>query len=119
MEKRKKAEKALSEQDIADIAFEFQESVVEVLGKKLVKSAIELGAKSIGIVGGVSANKRLEGYIADYLASRAGTKHKDPQGNLVEVELPEFLGRPSKMAYCTDNAGMIGVAGLIKQESKT
>ncbi|MEI7563260.1 MAG: hypothetical protein WCJ39_06495 [bacterium] len=34
---------------IGDIAYEFQEAVVEVLVKKLVRAAIQYGAKTIGI----------------------------------------------------------------------
>jgi tRNA A37 threonylcarbamoyltransferase TsaD len=34
-------------QEIADIAYEFQESVVEVLGKKLVRAALKYNAKTI------------------------------------------------------------------------
>lgn len=102
----KKEGKALNEQDTSDIAREFQEAVVEVLAKKLVKSAVEYGAKNIWIVGWVSANKRLTEFIKEYLATRTLADNSTQF-------LPEFIWWPSQLAYCTDNAGMIGVAGLI------
>jgi tRNA A37 threonylcarbamoyltransferase TsaD len=40
----------LNEDDICDIAYEFQEAVIEVLAKKTIRAAIEYGAKTIGIV---------------------------------------------------------------------
>lgn len=66
-----KAGKKLSEQDICDIAYEFQESVAEVLAKKLVKSALAYKARSLAVVGGVSANTTVKKYIEAYLQSRA------------------------------------------------
>jgi len=50
LESRKKQNKELSEQDICDIAYEFQEAVIEVLAKKTIRAAIEYEAKTIGIV---------------------------------------------------------------------
>lgn len=40
----------LTEQDLCDIAYEFQEAVVEVLAKKTIRAAIQYNAKTIGIV---------------------------------------------------------------------
>jgi N6-L-threonylcarbamoyladenine synthase len=45
----KKKRITLSEQLICDIAYEFQEAVVEVLVKKLLRAAIQYGAKTVGI----------------------------------------------------------------------
>lgn len=56
----------LDEQLTNDICYAFQEAVVEVLAKKLIKAAIQYQVKTIGIVGGVSANKRLFEYALDY-----------------------------------------------------
>ncbi len=50
LESRKKQNKELSEQDICDIAYAFQEAVIEVLAKKIIRAAIEYEAKTIGIV---------------------------------------------------------------------
>ncbi len=77
----------------ADIAYEFQEAVVEVLSRKLFSVAKRYHAKTVLIGGGVAANKRLREEITK-LASKAGVK----------LIIPEFK-------YCTDNAAMIGAAG--------
>jgi tRNA A37 threonylcarbamoyltransferase TsaD len=39
----------MTEQLICDVAYEFQEAVVEVLVKKLIRAAIQYGATTIGI----------------------------------------------------------------------
>ncbi|USN56164.1 MAG: hypothetical protein H6765_09600 [Candidatus Peribacteria bacterium] len=83
----------------ANIARRFQEEVAHVLAKKLVLAAEQYGAAAIGVVGGVSANLRIRGAIADLVA-----KHRLPVGEVLY---------PVKFVYCTDNAAMIGVAGLL------
>jgi len=50
LQNRKKQNKELSEQDICDIAYEFQEAVIEVLAKKTIRAAIEYEAKTVAIV---------------------------------------------------------------------
>jgi N6-L-threonylcarbamoyladenine synthase len=84
----------LDRQEIADICASFQRSVVEALLDRTFDAARWLGARSIGIAGGVSANSRLR---ADALSrgTRAG--------------IPVFV--PS-LALTTDNAAMIAAAGL-------
>ena len=85
---------ALPEAEVADICASFQRVVVETLLDRTFLAARRFGARSVGISGGVSANSRLR---AD-AATRA-----DQSG------LPLYL--PS-MALATDNAAMIGAAGL-------
>ena len=85
---------ALPETEVADICASFQRVVVETLLDRTFLAARRYGARSVGISGGVSANSRLR---AD-AAARAASE-----------ELPLFL--PS-MALATDNAAMIGAAGL-------
>lgn len=87
-----------SEQDKADIAYEFQEAMIEVLAKKLVKAAKAYTAATIGIAGGVSCNERLREYLITY------AQEKIPEAACI---------RPMKKIYSTDNAAMIGVAGII------
>jgi tRNA A37 threonylcarbamoyltransferase TsaD len=41
----------LTEDDIHDIAYEFQEATVETLAKRLLKVAKEYGAKTIAVAG--------------------------------------------------------------------
>jgi N6-L-threonylcarbamoyladenine synthase len=76
---------------VADVAASFQEAVVDVLVTKAMRAAREIGAKGICIGGGVAANSRLRGRIADSAADDG---------------LRAFV--PSR-ALCTDNAAMIGV----------
>ncbi|MFA7717745.1 MAG: hypothetical protein WC875_03435 [Candidatus Absconditabacterales bacterium] len=91
---------ALDEQLIYNISYEFQEAVVEVLVKKLVRAGIQYGAKTIGIAGGVSCNDRLREYLNEY-------------GNVERLKDGKIL-RPMKKVYSTDNAAMIGVAGILE-----
>jgi N6-L-threonylcarbamoyladenine synthase len=92
------ARRVLGDQAVADICASFQRVVVRALLDRTFEAAGWLGAKSIGIAGGVSANSRLR---ADAAArgERAG--------------LPVYL--PS-LALSTDNAAMIAAAGLRKLE---
>lgn len=80
--------------EVADICASFQRVVVETLLDRTFLAARRFGAESVGISGGVSANSRLRADAAER-AGRAG--------------LPLFL--PS-LALATDNAAMIGAAGL-------
>jgi N6-L-threonylcarbamoyladenine synthase len=82
--------------DVADIAASFQRTVVEALLDRTFEAARWLSARSIGISGGVSANSRLRAE-----AEARGVKHGIP------VFIPPF-------ALSTDNAAMIGAAGLRK-----
>jgi N6-L-threonylcarbamoyladenine synthase len=77
-----------------DICASFQRVVVETLLDRLFDAARWYGARSVGIAGGVSANRRLR---ADALA-------RGEQRNV-----PLFL--PS-LSLSTDNAAMIAAAGL-------
>jgi N6-L-threonylcarbamoyladenine synthase len=80
--------------DVADIAASFQRVVVEALLDRTFEAARWLGARSLGISGGVSANSRLRA-DADARGAKAG--------------LPVFV---PPLSLSTDNAAMIGAAGL-------
>ncbi len=84
----------LSRQEVADLAASFQRVVVQTLLDRTFQTAHWLGARSIGIAGGVSANSRLR---ADALArgQREG--------------LPVYV---PALRLSTDNAAMIAAAGL-------
>jgi N6-L-threonylcarbamoyladenine synthase len=86
----------MSDADIADMAASFQRVVVGALVDRLFVAARRYGAKSVGIAGGVSANRRLR---AD-LVARGQAR-----------EMPTFV--PS-VVLSTDNAAMIAAAGLRK-----
>jgi N6-L-threonylcarbamoyladenine synthase len=80
--------------DVADICASFQRAVVEALLDRTFDAARWLGARSIGIAGGVSANGRLRA---------------DAEARGVKLGLPVFV---PPLALSTDNAAMIGAAGL-------
>jgi len=89
---------ALTPAQVADLCASFQRVVVQALLDRTFTAAEWLGAKSIGIAGGVSANSRLR---ADALA----------RGE--RARIPVFV--PS-LSLSTDNAAMIAAAGLRKLE---
>ena len=85
---------ALARQEIADICASFQRVVVASLLDRTFEAARWLGARSVGIAGGVSANSRLR-----QEAEARGERHG----------LPVFV---PPLALSTDNAAMIGAAGF-------
>ena len=85
---------SLGHQQVADIAASFQRVVVSALLDRTFEAARWLGARSIGISGGVSANSRLRA-DAESRAERHG--------------LPVFV---PPLSLSTDNAAMIGAAAL-------
>jgi N6-L-threonylcarbamoyladenine synthase len=88
----------LSRQEVADFCASFQRVVVETLIDRTFAAARQLGAKSIGIAGGVSANSRLR---------RDAAARGEREG------LPVFI---PALSLSTDNAAMIAAAGLRKIE---
>lgn len=93
----------LSEKQRADIAREFEEACVEVLVDKTVRAAKEFCAQTIILGGGVSANLRL----------------RDTLANAVFRELPGRIFAAPAPSLSTDNALMIGVAGVLKNPRNT
>ncbi len=86
----------LSRQEVADFCASFQRVVVESLVDRTFDAARALGARSVGIAGGVSANSRLR---------RDALARGEREG--VPVLIPS-------LALSTDNAAMIAAAGLRK-----
>ena len=84
------------EQNLADLCASIQTSIVTILLKKLRKAARQTGIREIAIAGGVSANSGLRTALED-MGKKEGWA----------TYIPAFQ-------YCTDNAGMIGVAGYYK-----
>lgn len=103
--KREEEGIALTEDLICAVAYEFQEAVVEVLAKKLIKAGRAYGAKTLWISGGVSANDRLFEYANELLKEK---RIKDTR------ILADRILTPTKKIYSTDNAAMIGVAWLLQ-----
>ena len=83
----------LDEQTKADVAYEFQEAVVETLATKCARALKQTRAKTLVVAGGVGANRRLRKELQT-LGARLHVKVSYPR--------PEF---------CTDNAAMIAYAG--------
>jgi N6-L-threonylcarbamoyladenine synthase len=79
---------------VADIAASFQRVVIESLLDRTFEAARWLGARSVGIAGGVSANSRLRA---------------DAEARGRALGLPVFV---PPLSLSTDNAAMIGAAGL-------
>jgi N6-L-threonylcarbamoyladenine synthase len=80
----------------ADIAWEFQEAVTEILTLKCMKALRETGLDNLVVSGGVGANSKLREKL------NAATKRK-----LCKVSYP-------RLEFCTDNGAMIAFAGAMR-----
>lgn len=80
----------------ADIAYEFQEAVTEILTVKCMNALRETGMDQLIVSGGVGANKRLREQL------NYATKRK-----LCHVHYP-------RLEFCTDNGAMIAFAGALR-----
>ncbi len=80
----------------ANLCASYQATIVEVLGKKLERAILQTKAKKFVVSGGVSANSDLR-----KCAEEMAVKHS------LELALPP-------LRYCTDNAAMIGLAGMLR-----
>ena len=78
---------------VAELAWGFQDAVVDVLTRKTIQAAEETGARGILLGGGVASNDELRSRITAEAAARG---------------LSMVLPRPG---LCTDNGAMIGAAG--------
>jgi N6-L-threonylcarbamoyladenine synthase len=83
-----------SQQTHANIAYAFQEAVVDTLAIKCKRALKHTNLKRLVIAGGVSANKQLRKDLAAMMKSING-----------EVFYP-------RLEFCTDNGAMIAYAGL-------
>ena len=77
---------------LADVAASFEQVVADVLVERTTRCARDQGLKTLVMVGGVAANRRLRTRLEQRCA---------------ELDL---AWRVAPLAYCTDNAAMIGVA---------
>jgi N6-L-threonylcarbamoyladenine synthase len=78
---------------VAELAWGFQDAVVDVLATKTLRAAEETNARGIVLGGGVASNEALRARISAGAAARA-----------IAMTIP----RPG---LCTDNGAMIGAAG--------
>ena len=83
----------------ADIAWEFQEAVTEILTAKCMAALRETGLDSLVVSGGVGANTRLREQLY------AATKKK-----LCKISYP-------RLEFCTDNGAMIAFAGAMRLQA--
>jgi N6-L-threonylcarbamoyladenine synthase len=77
---------------LPDICASFEEALTDILVSRTLKAAKNFSVNGIGVVGGVSANKRL--------------REKFLKKSTVPVYFPE-------KGFSTDNAAMIAIAGLM------
>jgi N6-L-threonylcarbamoyladenine synthase len=89
----------LTEARKADIALAVQDAIVETLAAKAGRALEETGLDALVVSGGVSANQRLRARL-DEEARRFGARAWFP-----------------RIEFCTDNAAMIGVAGLARLQA--
>ncbi len=82
--------------DRADIAYAFQEAVVEVLTAKCMAALEQTGLERLIVSGGVGANRRLRASL-NQAAERRG----------FSVAYP-------RLEFCTDNGAMIAFAGAMR-----
>lgn len=87
------------DQTKADIAYEFQEAVTEVLTVKCMSALRKTGLDNLIVSGGVGANQRLRERLNE------ATKRK-----LCRVHYP-------RLEFCTDNGAMIAFAGAMRMQN--
>ena len=85
--------------NLDDLCASYQFHLINMLTKKLIKASKQEQIKKIAIAGGVSANKGLRQRLVEL-----AEKHQ------WELFIPDFQ-------YCTDNAGMIAMAGYLQWKS--
>jgi N6-L-threonylcarbamoyladenine synthase len=93
------AEAQLPDAVTAELAWGFQDSVVDVLATKTIRAAEEFGARTIVLGGGVAANAGLRARIT-----------ADAEARNLRLNVP----RPG---LCTDNGAMIGAAAAWRLEA--
>lgn len=88
-----------SEQEQSDLCASYQKAIVDVLAHKLEKAIRKYGVSYFIVSGGVSANSGLRQAVAQ-IAQSTGA----------ELALPP-------LRYCTDNAAMIGLVGMLRMKN--
>ncbi len=88
-----------SKQALADIAYAFQEAVVDTIFIKCRRALEQTGHKRLVVAGGVSANVSLREKLSELLESKGGKA---------------YYPRPK---FCTDNGAMIAYAGYARYQA--
>ena len=94
--KQNNSEKQLDPQTKADIAYEFQEAVTDILTLKCMTALRDTGLESLIVSGGVGANSRLRERLNAATEKRMCTVHYP------------------RLEFCTDNGAMIAFAGAMR-----
>lgn len=89
---------SLDQQTKADIAFEFQEAVTDVLAHKCLQALRQTGLQQLVVSGGVGANLRLREKLNRLAAEQS-----------MQVHYP-------RLEFCTDNGAMIAFAGAMRAQ---
>ncbi|MBT7408461.1 MAG: tRNA (adenosine(37)-N6)-threonylcarbamoyltransferase complex transferase subunit TsaD, partial [Methylococcales bacterium] len=84
----------------AEIAFAFQEAVVDTLSKKCLRALKQTQYKSLVISGGVSANQNLRQHLKN-----------QAKINNIQLFYPDH-------EFCTDNGAMIALAGYYRLQNQ-
>ncbi|AHI04949.1 O-sialoglycoprotein endopeptidase [Bdellovibrio bacteriovorus W] len=87
------------QENLPDLCASFQEAIVDVLLAKLARAAKVYRSKRVILTGGVSANSRLRARAEEWAAKKGLTLVVPP------------------IRYCTDNAAMIGYAGILRMNA--
>lgn len=87
------------QEQLPDLCASFQEAIVDVLIAKLARAAKVFRAKRVILTGGVSANSRLRDRATEWAQEKG-----------LSLVIPPIR-------YCTDNAAMIGYAGVLRMNA--
>ncbi|TNM69852.1 tRNA (adenosine(37)-N6)-threonylcarbamoyltransferase complex transferase subunit TsaD [Streptomyces sp. NP160] len=85
----------LDERFVADVAASFSEAVADVLARKTVSAALDRGVRTVLLGGGVAANARVRGLLAERCEA-AG----------LDLRVPP-------LRLCTDNGAMVAALGAL------
>lgn len=96
LEAEMKKDPAFISNNLADLCASAQRHIIEMLMDKLTLAAEQTGIAEIALAGGVSANRGLRKALQEEAGRRNWTVHLPP------------------LAYCTDNAAMIGAVGFFR-----
>jgi N6-L-threonylcarbamoyladenine synthase len=97
---RLKEDEQFIEKNKADLCASIQQTILDILLSRLEKAALQTGIREIAIAGGVSANSGLRSRLDDLKHHKGWNVYIPP------------------LAYTTDNAAMIAVAGYFKYLKK-
>lgn len=84
-----------SKRYVEEMSFEIQQAIIDVLLKKTIRAAKDLGVKTIILGGGVSSSKELRKQFK----------------SVIKKELPKIQLLMPSPEMATDNAAMVGIAG--------